>query len=820
MNAIPSCLSNSGASLSCGDHDYSPSALTRAIEQMMAECRQIGLGATDVVVLRAHLSDRYVIALLAAIELRCCVVPVDISMPTVMIEAIVTVAAPAAIIDDDGIVVVPGRGRPVPSRGRDHDDAAFILFTSGSTGEPKGVIGTRRGLEARLDWAVRSFFSHDVDRCAIKTNPTFIDSLTEILGAYRSGRTLVVAPVLAQRDPGLLAEFIESARIEQVTLTPSCVPALDAMGGATLATVRRWILSGEQLRRGWLSTIRALCPRAEVINSYGSTEVCGDAVFYTVPAGVATPDIVPIGRAAPGVHLYLDGDVTGFPAGAAELWVGGDQVARGYLVSGQTAESDRFCRTPDGMRWFRTGDIVHRTGGLLYFLGRGGDVEQVRGRRVDLTAVANALESVDGVDDAVAWVNHRQNGPSILQAAVIPESGANPTAATVRDDLHKRFLPQLVPDRIDIVTRFRRTSSGKIDPAATVGGADQGELDRSRFATGLQYLIASVVGSATENSWIGPTTSFVDLGLDSLLAVQVAEEIARHCGTRVTGLDVLAAHNVEELAIRIPGLGPATIRGPVRLARGGGTDTDRVLILLHPAIGTCLGYFPLLQQLSYQGRILYVEQDDRARVILGDGGMEALARYYAVEVAAHATDATVDVFGYSFGALLAPAVARSLRGLGRQVSSLTLVDPAWVRSSEQVGEDLVLRRVLTDSGYRDLPDYPLDVIGALEVVRAASGPLRLVSVETLRHWADCLRLNMIHGIGYEPGQPAVDTLVVRALATAGLLGVDASWLDGVLADATTVTVDCTHFELLQGDAVGRLAASLSTFLATRGTHGR
>ncbi|KAF0845264.1 AMP-binding protein [Nocardia caishijiensis] len=807
---MSSRVSATGASLSCRDRDYSPAALTAAVEQMTAQYRALGLGASDVVVLRLHLSDRYVIALLAAVELGCCVAPVDIATPPVVIEAIIAAAAPAAIVDDDGIAVVDGRGSK-PSRS---SDDAFILFTSGSTGAPKGVVGTRRGLDARIDWAVRAFFSPDVERCAIKTNPAFIDSLTEILGAYRSGRTMVVAPVLAQRDPGLLAEFIRTTRIEQVTLTPSCIPALNAMGAAALATVRRWILTGEELRGSWLVTLRALCPLAQVINSYGSTEVCGDAIFHTVPAGVPAPDVVPIGRAAPGVHVFLDGDAAGLPDGAAELWVGGDQVARGYLVSGQSAESDRFRRTPEGLCWFRTGDIVRRSGELLYFLGRRGDVEQVRGRRVDLIAVADALESIDGVDAAIAWVTGHQDGPSMVRAAVIPRPGAHPTASTVRDDIRERVLPQLVPDRIDIVTRFCRTSSGKIDPAATVGGAQDTELDRSRFATGLQYLIASVVSAAVADTRIEPTTSFADLGLNSLLAVQVAEEIARHSGTRVTGLDVLAAATVEKLAVRIPGLRPHVTRGPVRLARAG--SADRVLILLHPAIGTCLAYFPLVGQLRFEGRILYVEQDDRARAVLDDAGMDALARYYAVEVAAQVTDAPVDVFGYSFGALLAPAVARYLRDLGKQVSSMTLVDPAWVRSSERIDEDLVLRRVLTDSGYRDLPEHPLGITDALRLVRAASGPLRLVSAETIRRWADCLRLNMIHGVGYEPGQLTVDTLVVRATATADLLGVDAQWLETVLTEATTVTMDCTHFEVLHGDAAERLAASLSTFLSHGG----
>lgn len=805
---------STGASLSGGERDYTPPELTAAIEEMVARCRHAGLGAGDRVVLRTRLSDRHVIALLAVIELECCVVPVDPLTPPPMVEAILTLTAPAAVISDDGITICE-----MISATTDHglhgSDAAYILFTSGTSGEPKGVIGTHRGLTARIGWAAQYYFGPEADRCAIKTDPTFIDSLTEILGAYRSGRTLVVAPAPAQRDLGLLADFLESARVEQVTLTPSCVPVLVAMGANKLTTVRRWILTGEELRRDWLHMLRALFPAAEVINSYGSTEVCGDVVFHIFPSGAETPDFVPIGRAAPGVKLDFEENATGFPADAAELLVGGDQVALGYLASPQAAESDRFRYTPDGTRWYRTGDIVRRTGQLLYFVGRGGSAQQVRGRRVDVGAVASALESVDGVEAAHAWVSHG-DGPSTLRAAVIALQGANVSAASVRDAVRMRFLSHLVPDRVDLVVRFRRTASGKVDPHATVADAEGVVLDRSRFATGLQYLIAAAVSTAVRDSRMGPTTSFADLGLDSLSAVRVAEEIARHSGVRVTGLDVLAARDVEELATRIPGLASAHTRGPVRLARDG--DTRRVLVVLHPAIGTCLCYFPLLQKLSYPGRVLYIEQDDRARAVRDKQGMTALAKYYADEIVPHTTAATIDVVGYSFGALLAPAVTRRLRDTGAEVSSLILVDPAWATSDRAISEDLAVRRVLTDAGYRDLPDCPMDIAAALRAVRAIPGPLRLVSADTLRRWSESLRVNMIHDGAYEPDAPSIATLVVRATATSSLLAVDADWLDALLIDATTVTIDCTHFELLNGTAVGQLAAALSAFLTTEDHH--
>lgn len=808
------------ASLAYGATLYNPTELTSAITEMTAACRRAGIGRSSVVVLHADLTDRYVIALLALTEIGCCVVPVHASTPPAVLDSMRAAAAATAIVNDTGIAVCDDRSAatqaPKPLR-NNHGDAAYVLFTSGTTGEPKGVVGTRQGLTKRIEWGCRHFFSPEVHRCAIKTNPAFIDSLTEILSAYLSGRAMIVAPLRAQGDLGLLCDFIDSAEIQQITLTPSSVPVLDAVAGQKLRNMRRWIFSGEELRHSWVARIRALSPAAEVINSYGSTEVCGDATSYTLAAGDDIPAIIPIGTPAAGVTITIDAikasdrdEIGSLPGGAGELWIGGPQVAHGYL----SPDSTRFCHTPDGTRWFRTGDIVYESDGLLYYLGRVGDVHKVRGRRVDLTGVAAALESLDGVSAAHAWIAHSQAGTATLRAAVIPDSAAELSPTAIIAALRPRVLPHLVPDRVDIVRWFQRTASGKIDPHRTTGGRESGRPPRSRFATGIQWVIACVLSEAVEDSDVWPTTAFSDVGLDSLLAVRVATDAQRYFGCRVTALDVLSAQTVEQLAQQVPALQSGIEPPAARLVRDG--RTERTLLLLHPAIGTCLGYFALLQNISYPGRVVFVEQNEHARTILESSGMDALAVYYAQQAAQLHSEAAIDVAGYSFGALLAPAVAQALRDLGRSVSSLLLIDPASIQPDTQVTHDWALRRVLSDAGYHDdLPDTALDLSAALEVIRAVSGPLALVPAVQLQHWADCLRSNVTRCAGYAPTMPPASTLLVRATQTSTLLSGDSDPLKRLAQAATIVEVDCTHFELLHGESVAHLAASMSEFLTGR-----
>jgi len=807
-----------GASLVCGSRHYTAAQLEAAVAAVKTKFQSHGFHAGRALILRTHLADRYVLSLIAAVQLGCCVVPVDPSTPRTVVEQMAGMTGAAAVIGDSGIVLITtgqaASGRPARVLGDDPNDAGYVLFTSGSTGKPKGVVGSRRGLAHRIEWGCRQYFSPDVTRCAIKTNPGFIDSLTEILSAYHCGRAMIVAPVPAQRDLGLLCEFIGSADIEQITMTPSCIPTLVAVGRDKLRGVRRWIFSGEELRRSWLTKIRSACPRAVIINSYGSTEVCGDVTHFVLAPDEPVPDIVPIGRPAEGVKVRMDAfDGTALVEPRAsrhgELWVGGSQVAHGYIPAGDS-EQARF-ELALGDRWFRTGDIVAEAEGQFYYLGRTDDHHKVRGRRISLSGVAEALETVDGVAQAHAWISE-VHGVSSLRAAVVPEPGVALTPGSVVAGLRRAVLPHLVPDRVDVVDELRRTASGKVELPRGDARANGDPPPRSRFATGLQHVIATVVSGLVGDSSIGATTPITEVGVDSLSAVGVAEELRRYLGCPVTALDVLAAGTVAQLAERIPALQADIDMSAARLVRS--APSGRTLLLLHPAVGTCLGYFPLLQHICYDGDIVFVEQNDLARTILSREGMEALAVHYAQEALNLCPDAAIDVTGYSFGALIAPSVIRALHRLGGTVSAAVLIDPATAPARENVSIDWALRRILTDSGYGNrLPAQPLDGPSALRLIREAHGPLSSLPGNQLMRWADSLRFNVARSADYEPTtMPPVPTLVVRATRTAGMIGHDPQWFHTIAPTAARIDLDTTHFELLQGDSVGRLAAAMSQFL--------
>ena len=815
----------STASLVYDQHAYTPSTLATAIEDVKAEFQRLGIREADPVILRLGLTDRYVIALIALSEMACCVVPLDPTCPNSVVTDIASMTGATAIFDDTGISLWGSEFQAHSPRypNSKQSDAAYIYFTSGTTGKPKGVIGTRRGLANRIRWGADQYFSSDVDRCAIKTNPAFVDSLTEILCAYRSGRSMIVAPKPAQRDLALLSNFIGAARIEQCTLTPSSIPTLHLLAGENLLGVQRWILSGEELRHKWLSQIRELSPAAEIINSYGSTEVCGDVTYFILRSIDPVPDVVPIGAAAPGVTVSIDTNnvITplDIPPGAAptgELCVGGVQVAEGSLQRGPSADDAKFFEDEAGTRWFRTGDIVGWERGQLRFLGRADDMRKVRGRRIDLAGVATSIEAVEDVQAAHIWVEHHREANSTLRAAVIPNPGSPLTAESVLAEVSGRVPPHLVPDRVDIVPRFHRTHSGKIDPVRTIG-TTSGRPPKERFATGLQYVTACVMSEVVGDSDVWPTTSVTDIGLDSLRAVSVAEGLARYFGCEITALDVISARTVAEIAVKIPLLQANTMRSAAHTVRDG--PAKQCLLLIHPAIGTCIGYFSLIQHLPFPGPIVFLEQTKQAHSTLSAEGVTALARHYAAQAATLHPDSAFDVAGYSFGAVVAPWLAQELRGLGKTVSSTILIDPAPGTPAMPPTEDWALRRILTDAGYQLPPlDGELCVATAIDIIRQSDGPLGLVPVEQLRHWSDCMCSNIIHCAHNDRLSVDASTLVIRATQTMTKTFEYLAWVEDVRKRASLVEIDCDHFDLLHGGSMIQLAEAISSFLAARGPH--
>ncbi|MFD3471167.1 amino acid adenylation domain-containing protein [Streptomyces sp. NPDC058682] len=354
---------------------------------------------------------------------------------------------------------------------------AYLLFTSGSTGQPKPVAVGHAGLAAQVATLAGRYGLTAEDAVLQFAAPAFDVSLEEALPTWCTGGTAVFVKdnVLS---PAELEPFLDEERISVVNLpTPywsQWAKDLERAPRPLPSALRRVVIGSDAGRTADLARWTA-AGRPPVISCYGLTESTITATSYEPGpaelAGFAGDELIPLGEPLAGVRAYvLDEELREAPPGAAgELYLAGSCLARGYHGRpGLTSErfvADPFADAP-GERMYRTGDRVTRApGGPLVFLGRADDQVKIRGHRVELKEVEAAVAAHPDVVDVVARAVTAADGPQLAAwAAVTPGSPLTPDA--LRRHLLAKVPGYLVPAVVTLMDRLPRTPGGKLDPRA------------------------------------------------------------------------------------------------------------------------------------------------------------------------------------------------------------------------------------------------------------------------------------------------------------------------------------------------------------------
>ncbi|MDZ7887036.1 MAG: non-ribosomal peptide synthase/polyketide synthase [Mycobacterium sp.] len=483
-----------------------------------------GVRHGDTVAVATGRTATMAVALLAVLRCGAAYLPVDPGYPPARIAFMLDDAKPRVVLTDGsalpdhGIPTVgtEAAGEPFRDTTVDPDDAASIVYTSGSTGRPKGVIGTHRGLANRLAWA-RTAWSRDRDDIRVaKSSMSFIDGTTELLGALVSGATTVIADDATARDGAALAALVDEVAATQLLVVPSLGAAMAEVAGTALGSVRRWICSGEPLDTATVAALQRISPGTEVVNSYGSSEVSGDVLTGTVTGDVT------LGRPVPGTRTHLLGpDLSPVQPGAVgEIYVGGAQLARGYL--GQHAgTATRFVADPfsaDGARLYRTGDLARWTPDWdIEYLGRADDQIKINGFRVELGEIEAALAAQPGVIEAVVTARgSRLDGYLVTGEAL----DLDVVRAALSGTLPAHMVPATltVLDEIPLLPNGKRDRSGLPEPVRT-GTRTAARTDR-------EALICATFATVLHIDEVGIDDDFFTLGGDSLLALRVVNRLA------------------------------------------------------------------------------------------------------------------------------------------------------------------------------------------------------------------------------------------------------------------------------------------------------
>ena len=406
---------------------------------------------------------------------------------------------------------------------------AYVLYTSGSTGQPKGVLIPHRALVNYLAWCTFAYSADQGRGSPVHTPIGFDLTITSLFPPLLAGR----AAVLVREDPTLetLTAALRTGNFSLVKRTPAHLEALShklADDQSGLLT-RTFVIGGEALLGETLGYWRKQNPDVRLINEYGPTEATVGCCVYEVPAGEVPAAAVPIGRPIANVRLYvLDQNLQRVPLGVpGELYIAGDGLALGYHRRPElTAErfiQDPFSSQPDA-RMYKTGDLVrYRPDGNLLFLGRLDHQVKIRGFRIELNEIEAALVAHPGIREAAVTVSEGNPGDRGLVAYVVPRLAVTLTESQVRSFLKQKLPDYMLPARYVFLDALPLTSNGKLDRRALPPPRQRIEtrtepLDAGRDALELQ--IVALWEEILRAKPIGIKEGFFELGGNSLLAIR------------------------------------------------------------------------------------------------------------------------------------------------------------------------------------------------------------------------------------------------------------------------------------------------------------
>ncbi len=463
---------------------------------------------------------------------------------------------------------------PAPLRSFGEDHPAYVLFTSGSTGEPKGVVVPSLALCNRLLWMCEEYGFGPGDRILQKTPFTFDVSGWELWAPLCAGAVEVLMPPDTHRDPGEVVEWITRHGVTVCHFVPSMLREFLAWPTVrACATLRAVMSSGEALPRSLVDRFHATLT-ADLHNLYGPTEATIDVTAWTCPRPGGPEGSVLIGTPITNTTVVVvDDDLQPVPPGEpGQIAVGGMALATGYLGRPDLTAA-AFVTAPAWAgvdRFYLTGDLGRELPDGIEYLGRTDDQLKIRGHRLEPGEVEDALRSCEGVDDAVALAVQEEGDTRLVACLVlagdVPAGPAGPElTARLRRELRAVLPEAFVPTSYHVVDAFPLTTSGKCDRKRLAEVVATAGPTRSDVPVGgtLRDLWTTVVGRPPAGD------GFLSSGGHSLAAARLAGAVLERWGVRVP-LQLLLRDDAtfEQLADLVERRrgAPGAVSAPVRRA--------------------------------------------------------------------------------------------------------------------------------------------------------------------------------------------------------------------------------------------------------------
>jgi amino acid adenylation domain-containing protein len=624
------------------------------------------------------------------------------------------------------------------------ENLAYVMYTSGSTGEPKGVAIEHRSVNMLMHWAREVYSPEELEGVLASTSICFDLSVFEIfVPLCWGGRVLLTANALS----------LPSWKGEKVTLVntvPSAMAELVRLKGIP-SSVQVVNLAGEPLSESLAQKVYEQQGIKRVFNLYGPSE----DTTYSTCQWLRKDDAgqkVSIGRAIMNTRVYIvsaSGSLA--PVGAVgELWIGGSGLARGYLGKAELT-ADRF--VPDafsgraGERLYRTGDLVKWSKeGQLEFLGRRDHQVKLRGYRIELGEIEAALKRHASVENSVVVVLGKSDDEKRLVAYVVPAKaeGATVASSELQSYLLKKVPEYMVPRTYVFLDALPLTPNGKIDRKALpkpevaalvqIAPRDPMELELVRI---WQDVLAKPVGI---------NQSFFDLGGHSLLALRLVSTIEARIHIKLPLIALFRYPTVEGIASVLRNSGSEILRSPiVELQRGG---SKRPLFFVHGGGGSAFIFTALARHLGPEQPFFAFQHPGMESDEFQASTVPALAQSYVTALRSVQPEGPYLLGGWSMGGLVAFEMARQLRHQGQEIAFLGIVDrPAFtLRKDKRLSEDAFFRQFLLNLGLNPAAFEELDSPGNSLETRLAFAQNLVSGAQLLSLGSDGSRMRRLYEV--------------------------------------------------------------------------
>jgi len=526
------------------------SELAQRVNQLSHLLLQHGVQAKQPVAVALPRSIDAISMMLAILNIGACWLPIDPQYPQERVQHILTQAMPALMISHTGVKMATSDCRRINlddakligelkllSAARvilatviELDDPAYIIFTSGSTGKPKGVQIPHGGLVNLFSSHQAQIYQQQIDKIEQRhgrpmrvahTHSMAFDSAWAHILWLLMGQELHIFDEELRRDAYAMVSKVRQDNIDALDLPPSLCSTLLANGLMAGTHVPCYITIGGEAAPTALWQQLQQWPDLVTYNLYGPTEYTVDALG----ASIASSVVPVIGRPIANTDAYvLDQNLQLAPMGAiGELYLSGASLARGYLGATDLTAT-RFVANPyqAGERMYRTGDMVRwNHQGMLEFLGRGDDQIKVRGYRVELSDVENALSLLPNVNAAAVITeavnnSHRLHGYCAIEN--VDPAQIESLSRELLSALHQTLPPYMVPTSLTLLADLPRTINGKIDKKALP--KPQIITQKKVPAQGIrEHLLCNAMADILAVAEVGAEDDFFDLGGDSILAI-------------------------------------------------------------------------------------------------------------------------------------------------------------------------------------------------------------------------------------------------------------------------------------------------------------